>query len=133
VTGSDALRRQNVRWLAPLPDRTVLTVDDQPRAFKRAFAAALVALRAESGIGSQTVIAKLIPTSEATYRRWEALDEPHMPDAWQVKRLCEVLECEPAELIRPEPLSERERQLARRVARGATRGSRRAIEGGQAP
>jgi hypothetical protein len=100
----------------------VASVDDQVRAFKRALAANLLVLRVEAGVGSQKAVAALIPTSEATYRRWENPDDPHLPDAWQVNRLCEILSCEPTDLIRPEPLSEREVQLARRATRAARAG-----------
>ena len=114
--------RQTLLWLPPAPVPTVASVDDQERAFKRALAANLLVLRVEAGVGSQKTVAALIPTSEATYRRWENPDDPYLPDAWQVNRLCEVLGCEPVDLIRPEPLSEREVQLARRATRAARAG-----------
>ena len=117
-------------WLWPRPGSTVLLVDDQRREFKRKFASALVALRAESQHGSQKVFAGLVPISEATYRRWESLDEPHLPDVWQIRRLCELLCCEAGDLLDPPDFSERERQLAARAARAGARGVHRGVRGG---
>lgn len=119
-----ALMRPLVSWTQPGRIPTVRLVDDQRSEYKRTFAAALVGFRAEAGISSQAELARLVGhASEATVRRWEALDQPHLPDAWQVRKLCEILGVEPEELIRPQPLSERERQLARRAARAAKRAS----------
>lgn len=123
---SPATFRQTLLWLPAAAMHTVLSVDDQARAFKRAFASALLVLRAESGRGSQKAVAADVPTSEATYRRWENPNDAYLPDVWQVRRLCELFGCEPADLVNPEPLTAREVQLARRAGRAARRGVDRA-------
>lgn len=92
------------------------------------FAATLVGLRSDIGIPSQAELARRIEVSEATVQRWEALDKPNLPDAWELRRLCEVLEVEPDELVSPQPMSERERQLARRAVRATRRGIDRGRE-----
>lgn len=119
---TDARQRQNVRWIAREQIPTVLLVDDQRGEYKRAFAATLVGMRAEAGISSQDVIARSVGVSAATYRRWEALDRPNLPNAWEISELCRVLDVEPDELVRPQRMSERERQLARRALRASRRG-----------
>lgn len=96
-------------------------MDDQRGAFKRNFASTLLGWRADAQIGSQAELAKKVGVSEATARRWESLTEPHLPDAWELHELCRVLGCEPDDLVNPSEMSSRERQLARRVARGARR------------
>jgi hypothetical protein len=122
--------RQSVRWIVPTaPSSVTLSVDDQEREFKAAFAGTLLALRVGAGIRSQKALAldpdKLARgVSEATVRRWEDPELPGLPDAYQVGRLCEILGCEPAELIRPQPLTARERQIARRAGRALGRGRR---------
>lgn len=70
-----------------------------------------------AGIGPQRELATLVGVSEATIQRWEAVDKPHLPNAWEIRRLCEALGVEPHELVYPEPLSDRERLLARKAAR----------------
>lgn len=118
-------------WWLPVPaEPTVLRVDDQRRAWKRVFASVLVSYRAASEtVGTQADAAKAVGTSEATYRRWESLDDMNMPDAWQIKRLCVVYECEPNDLLKPEPFSDRERALVERAARASARGVRRVTSG----
>lgn len=125
MTLASALNRQDRLWLPGLALPTVLSVEDAADDYKRAFASVLVVLRAESGLGSQGTVAAMVPTSEATYRRWESLEHQALPDAREVARLCELFECEPDDLIHPEPLNAREVQLARRVARASKRGVRR--------
>lgn len=96
-------------------------MDDQRGSFKRNFASTLLGLRADAQIGSQAELARLVGVSEATARRWESLTEPHLPDAWELHELCRVLGVEPDELVRPAEMTTRERELARRAARGARR------------
>lgn len=117
--------RQIRSWLAAVPDRTVLLVDEQGSEFKRSLASNLVVLRLAAG-HSQGSLAKALSdagavVSEATCRRWEDPDLDHVPDAWQVNRLCELLECEADELIHPTPLTPREREIARRAGRAGRR------------
>lgn len=111
----------NVRWIGRRLAPTVLFVDDQRGEFKRKFAATLLGYRAEKGITSQRELGVLVGISEATAQRWEDPDKPHLPDAWEVARLCEVLDREPGDFIRPEDWTPREREMARRAARGARR------------
>lgn len=96
---------------------TVLHVDDQEGSFKQAFAATLVGLRAEKRIGPQAELGRLAGVSEWTVQRWEDPRKPHLPNAWELRRLAEALGVETGELLYPQELSERERQLARRAAR----------------
>lgn len=118
--------RQNVVWLPPRRMLTVLSVDDQRRTYKRAFAAQLLMLRAESQVGSQADAAKIASTSEATYRRWEDGEKTHLPDAWQITKLCERFGVDLDRLVHPEELNGRETELARKAARAAGRGVHRA-------
>lgn len=107
-------------WFQPRRTPTVLLVDSQQSEYKRALAATLLEKRV--GHGSQKVAAVFAGTSEATYRRWENPNEPHMPDAWQIIKLAERFECEPIELLLPSGLNPREWALTRRAARAAARG-----------
>lgn len=115
---------QSVLWYQPRRTPTVLSVDDQQHEYKRALAATLVGKRI--GHGSQRTVATVAGTSEATYRRWEDPDEPHMPDAWQLVKLADLFGCDPVELLVPEELSPREWALTRRAAKAAARGAARA-------
>jgi DNA-binding XRE family transcriptional regulator len=118
--------RQSVSWIGRRALDNVIVVDDDRRAaFKRAFASTLLGLRADRRVGSQRDFAKVIGTSEATYRRWENMDDPNMPDAWELSRLVAELHVEPDELVNPADLSPREREMARRLARGIRRGRAR--------
>jgi DNA-binding Xre family transcriptional regulator len=118
---SSAVAHPNVRWLRPVALPTVLLVDDQESEYKRAFAATVLWLRVKQGIGSQRDLAKAVGVSEATAQRWEDERKAHLPNAWELRRLCEVLACEPHELIYPEPLTDRERMVTRRAARAGRR------------
>lgn len=120
---------QKRMWLPGLALPTVLAVEDSADAYKRAFASVLVVKRADSGLGPQREVAKAVGVSEATYRRWEDISDPALPDARQVARLCEILDCDPAELINPEPLTDREVSMARRLARATRAGRRRGLRG----
>jgi hypothetical protein len=99
-------------------------VTDDQQTYKRAFAATLIGKRI--GHGSQKSVGIAAGTSEATYRRWEDPDEPHLPDAWQLRKLAELFECEPIELLEPEELNAREWALTKRAAKAAARGAARA-------
>jgi len=124
--------RQKRLWLPGLALPTVLAVEDSAaKAYKRSFASNLVVMRANSGLGSQREVAKLVGTSEATYRRWEDVADAAFPDAYEIFQMCsaKIFGCDPAELINPEPLSDREVLLARRLARATRAGQRRGQRG----
>lgn len=133
---SPAILRQNRLWLPDLATPTVSAVaDSQARAFKRVFAATLTVLRGEQEL-TQGEIAERVGTSEPTYRRWESVaerDQTIFPDAFEINRLCAILDCEPSELIRPMPPTDRELELARRLGRAARRGGRQAFEDDATP
>lgn len=128
-----ARQGQTLQWLRVLPSPIVAGVDDQRREFKRTFASALLALRVEADAGTQASLAPRVATSVATYRRWEDPDWPNLPDAFQLNRLCEILGCEPDELVRPAALTPRERELIRRVGRGRRRDGKDGREHDQPP
>lgn len=92
-------------------------MEDQRRTFKRELAGTLAWLRYRSQAGSQAEVGKLIGTSEATYRRWEDPERPEVPDLWQSRRLAEVFGATPQELMYPDPLTDREREILRRALR----------------
>ena len=131
LTATERLGSHNVVWIAGRPLPTVVGVDDdQRRAFKRAFASTLLALRAESGRGSQAEIAKVAGTSAATYARWESMDDERLPDVFQLRQLVQVLTPDDADqLLNPQELSPREREMARRLARARRRGVDQARSG----
>jgi hypothetical protein len=110
--------------MAPTGLSTVTGVeDDQRRAFKRAFASTLWALRAQSGIGTQGEAAALAGTSSATYARWEDIDDVRLPDAFQLSRVvARFTPDDPDQLLNPKDLSPREAELARRLSRARKRG-----------
>ena len=126
--------RQKSLWLQALPAATVGAVTDSAETtFKRTLGATILSLRVDHGVGSQadlaTELTKLgAAVSEAKVRRWEAGD--HAPDAWEVSRLCVLLEIDAAELIQPDQLTEREIQLYRRAGRQVARTIRREREAG---
>lgn len=121
--------RQKSLWLQTLPAPTVGTmVESAETTFKRTLGATILTLRIDHAIGSQADLASELTklgaaVSEAKVRRWEAGD--HAPDAWEISRLCVLFGVEPAELIQPEELTERERQLYRRAGRQVARTIRR--------
>src|SRR3990172_2400820 len=53
--------------------------------------------------------------SETTAARWERGER--LPDAWELRELCRVLDVEPSDLLSPEPMTDREVLLARRAGR----------------
>jgi hypothetical protein len=116
--------QQSVLWFPPRRTPTVLSVTDEQHEYKRAFAATLIGKRV--GHGSQKTVGTAAGTSEATYRRWEDPNQPHLPDAWQIKKLAELFGCEPIDLLMPEELNPREWALTRRAAKAAARGATRA-------
>lgn len=101
-------------------------MDSEESHFRRTLGATILELRVSHGVGSQAALAKLVGVSEATVRRWEAGDG--CPDAWEVNQLCRHLDAEPDELIRPTPVTDRERELLRRAARQVHRTVDRGIE-----
>lgn len=125
--------RQKSLWLQALPAATVgPMVESAETTFKRTLGGTILALRIDQSIGSQADLARELTklgaaVSEAKVRRWEA--GTHAPDAWEISRLCDLFGVEPADLIRPEELSERERQLYRRVGRQVAKTIRREREG----
>jgi transcriptional regulator with XRE-family HTH domain len=90
-------------------------MDDQRREYAASLAGVIMERRAALGIGSQAELARLVGVSEATAGRWER--QTHLPNAWELRRLCEVLEVDPDELLHPQPLTPRERQELRRAGR----------------
>lgn len=121
--------RQKSLWLQAVPAATVgAMVESAEMTFKRTLGATILALRVEHEIGSQADLAAELTklgaaVSEAKIRRWESGD--HAPDAWEISRLCVLFDVEPSDLIQPAAMTERERQLYRRVARQAGRTIRR--------
>lgn len=126
--------RQKSLWLQALPAVTVgSVVESAETTFKRTLGATILSLRVDHGTGSQADLAAELTrlgaaVSEAKVRRWEAGD--HLPDAWEISRLCALFGVEPADLIRPEELTDREIQLYRRAGRQVSRTIRREREAG---
>lgn len=118
---------QSLLWSLPRHGSTVLLMDEQRRAYKRAFSATLLGARA--GHGSQRKMAMIAGTSEATYRRWEDPDHDSLPDAWQVASIARRVGVNPSTLIFPEELSPREWELTRRSARATARAMTRSLQG----
>lgn len=108
-----------------------MVMGDGREAYKRAFAASLLAAR--TGHGSQRRMAQIAGTSEPTYRRWESPDEPSLPDAWQIAQIVKACGVEPATLVFPEELSVREWELTRRAARATARAMTRDLGDGGEP
>lgn len=108
--------RQNMLWLRPIRLSTVtLAMDDQRREFAASLAGVIMERRAALGIGSQAELGRLVGVSEATVGRWERLIG--LPNAWELRELCRILEVEPDELLHPQPLTPREREVLRRAGR----------------
>lgn len=131
LTFASAPDRQSVLWFQPRRPPIVLSVTDAQASYKRAFAATLVGLRV--GHGSQKTAGIAASTSEATYRRWENPDEPHLPDAWQILRLAALFGCQPIDILEPQDLTAREWALTRRAAKAAARGAAAAEKDAQEP
>lgn len=130
-----ALAREPIRrmllWSAPRQQPTVMLMGDGRAAYKRAFAASLLAAR--HGHGSQRRMAKIAETSEATYRRWENPDEPGLPDAWQLAQIAKACDADPEQLVFPEALSVREWELTKRAARATARALTQSLGDGGEP
>lgn len=110
-----------VLWLQRSQPASIRLAMDDPRLeYARAFGSNLVYLRASASIPNQPKLAELVGVSTSTVQRWEA--GASLPDAWELIRLGEVLGVDVDDLIHPEPMSERERLLARRAARGVRKG-----------
>lgn len=116
-----ARERQKIVWLRPIgPSSVTFAMDDPRNDFAVAFAGVILERRVTMGIGSQAELGRLVGVSEATAGRWERHDG-HLPGAWELLRLCEVLDVTPEELLHPEPLTPRERELTRRAVRRVRR------------
>lgn len=114
--------RQNSLWLvAPARPSLVLAMDDPRAQYASDLADLIIWLRVRQGITSQAELGKRVGVSESTARRWEAPEDPIVPDAWEINRLCEVLGVEAQELIHPRQLPEGERFLLRRASRATRR------------
>lgn len=108
--------RQFSVWLPPtMADTVSPAMDSEESRFKRTLGATILEQRVHHGIPSQGALAKLVGVSEATVRRWE--QGTHAPDAWEIRRLCEVFDLQPADLIRPADMTDREIALLRRAGR----------------
>ena len=116
MTTPAATYRQKSLWLTALPGGSVNpAMDSEESQFKRTLGATILELRVRNEIPSQKALAKLVGVSEATVRRWE--QGTACPDAWEVNRLCHHFGIEPDELIRPQKMTDRERELLRRLGR----------------
>lgn len=114
-----------VLWLhRGRPASITLAVDDVRGDYERRFGANLAYLRVSEGISSQPKLAELVGVSVSTVQRWES--GANLPDAWELRRLCEILHVDLDALVDPEPLSDRERLLIRRAARATRAGLGRA-------
>lgn len=108
--------RQFSVWLPPaMADTVSPAMDSEESRFKRTLGATILEHRVAHKIPSQGALAKMVGVSEATVRRWE--QGTHAPDAWEVRRLCEIFDLEPADLIQPADMTEREIALLRRAGR----------------
>lgn len=108
--------RQKVLWLTPLVSDSVSRgMDSDESQFKRTLGATILEFRVGHGLRSQKALALAVGVSEATVRRWEK--GSHAPDAWEINRMCALFGIEPSELIQPEPMTDREREVLRRAAR----------------
>lgn len=119
----DAIYRQKLLWLQPVPTASVTGVETAEMVFKRTLGATILELRASHGLSQQALAQELTDSgaivSESKVLRWEAGD--NVPDAWEINRLASLFDVEPVELIRPKDLTDREIQLLRRVARQGRR------------
>ena len=113
---------QKSLWLTALPGGSVILGMQTPETeFRRTLGATILELRVRAGIPSQAALAAALieqgvqSCSEATVRRWER--GTHSPDAWEINRLCALFGVEPVELIRPQPMTDREREVLRRAGR----------------
>lgn len=84
--------------------------------------------RHDKHISSQSALARLVGVSEATVGRWERAEA--LPDAWDLRQLETVLGVTPEQLLHPDPVSDLERELFRRVNRATSAAVRRARQDG---
>jgi transcriptional regulator with XRE-family HTH domain len=111
-----AVALQKSLWLSAITAPTVSAGMDGTRAsYQATFGENLVLLRSQAGITSQAALAELVGVSESTVQRWES--GHGLPDAWELVTLSELLGASIAEILYPEPLSDRERLLLRRAWR----------------
>jgi len=114
-----------VLWLPRgRPTSIRLEVDDAREDYGRRFGGNLAFLRVQAKISSQPKLAELVGVSTSTVQRWESGGS--LPDAWELRRLCEVLSVDLEALVDPEPLTDRERLLVRRAGRATRQGIARA-------
>jgi transcriptional regulator with XRE-family HTH domain len=90
-------------------------MDDDRMTYALDFAGLLIERRAELHIRSQHDLAGMVGVSEATVRRWEA--GTHVPDAFALRRLTEALKVSAEQILYPQHLSTREREIMRRASR----------------
>lgn len=90
-------------------------MDDERVGYAAEFSGLLLERRAEKRITSQRALAEMVGVSEATVGRWERQES--FPDAWELRRLEVVLGVTAEQLLHPDPLTERERQVLRRANR----------------
>lgn len=110
-------------WLVePAADTVPAGMDVSRDRYIADFGVNLILLRAQAGITSQLDMANLVGVSESTIQRWEA--GKALPDAWELRQLTAHLRVDLEELVNPEPLTDRERMLARRGARAARTAAR---------
>lgn len=112
---------QSSVWLTPfLRDSVIPVSDDARQEYMNALGPTILALRVEHGpehdIYTQGDLGRAVGVSGATVLRWENSDGAP-PDAWEIRRLCELFGLEAHELIYPTPMSARERELLRRAGR----------------
>lgn len=110
-------------WSLRVREHRLTVVPNKPdeQDYQRRLGKALVQLRAMRGI-SQARLAELVERSEAAVSRWET--GKATPSAWDIRILCEVLDCPPDVLIEPPalPVSSVAEELARRIEAGGRRG-----------
>lgn len=110
-------------WSLRVRPHRLTVVPNKPdeQDYQRRLGKALVQLRAMRGI-SQARLAELVERSEAAVSRWET--GKATPSAWDIRVLCEVLDCPADVLVYPPelPVSPVAEELARRIEAGGRRG-----------
>jgi transcriptional regulator with XRE-family HTH domain len=127
-----AMRQSEMLWRWRDGNPTVaFAMEDAADDYKRRFGVQLMYLRTAAGISSQERFAELMSVSESKVQRWEAGDG--LPDAYEISRLVKLLDCDVSELVFPEAMTARERELLRRVTRGRRRGQEPPSDGAPGP
>jgi transcriptional regulator with XRE-family HTH domain len=90
-------------------------MDEERMTYALDLAGLLIERRAELHIRSQHDLAAMVGVSEATVRRWEA--GSHVPDAFSLRRLTTALAVSAEQILYPQHLSTREREIMRRATR----------------